>query len=357
MVIFQVVWWFHANNMQCCIFSVATDVFGKGVWPMLKELADPELQRLARKLPISVLQSRASSSAKKYIGAFRRWKAWAEEHNLTVFPVNEHCVALYLQHLGEKLESKSAVEDAVNGLNWVHSLAGVQSPTHSPLVQATAEGLKRSFAKPVQKKTPMSVDILSDIVRNAEMQPSLSNIRLATACLLAFSGFLRCDELIQLRPCDITITDDMMAVKIQRSKTDQLRQGDEVLIARTPNSTCPVSMLERYMRVAGIDKHSELFLFRAIIKSRHGEKLRPSGRITYSTLRELFRKKLVELGHPPNQFGLHSLRAGGATAAANAGVQDRLFKRHGRWKSEGAKDGYVEDSTERRLLVSQQLDL
>ena len=35
---------------------------------------------------------------------------------------------------------------------------------------------------------------------------------------------------------------------------------------------------------------------------------------------------------------MHSLRAGGATAAANAGVPDRLFKRHGRWKSESAKE-------------------
>ena len=195
---------------------------------MLKEFADPELLRLAKKLPSTVLRSRAPSLSKKYIGAFRCWKAWAEEHNLTVFPVNKHCVALYLHHLGEKLGSKSAVEDAINALNWVHNLAGVQSPTHSPLVQATAEGLRRSLARPVQKKTPMSVDILSEIVKDAEAHPCLSNIRLATASLLAFSGFLRFDELIQLRPCDITITEEMMAVKIQRSKTDQLRQGDEV---------------------------------------------------------------------------------------------------------------------------------
>ena len=65
----------------------------------------------------------------------------------------------------------------------------------------------------------------------------------------------------------------------------------------------------------------------------------------------------VELGHSPDRFGLHSLRVGGATAAANAGVQDCLFRRHGRWRSEGAKDGYVEDSAEKRLFVSQQLGL
>ena len=54
---------------------------------------------------------------------------------------------------------------------------------------------------------------------------------------------------------------------------------------------------------------------------------------------------------------MHSFKAGGATAAANAGVPDRLFKRHGRWRSEVAKDGYVKDSVEARLSVSQSLQL
>jgi hypothetical protein len=38
-------------------------------------------------------------------------------------------------------------------------------------------------------------------------------------------------------------------------------------------------------------------------------------------------------------FGLHSFRSGGVTAACKFGISDRLFKIHGRWKSENAKDG------------------
>ena len=56
-------------------------------------------------------------------------------------------------------------------------------------------------------------------------------------------------------------------------------------------------------------------------------------------------------------IGTHSLRGGGATAAANAGVPDRLFKRHGRWASESAKDGYVQDSLSSRLSVSKALGI
>ena len=62
-------------------------------------------------------------------------------------------------------------------------------------------------------------------------------------------------------------------------------------------------------------------------------------------------------GYDRRQFGLHSLRAGGATAAASAGIPDRLFKRHGGWRSETAKDGYVKDSEDARLAVSKGLQL
>ena len=51
-------------------------------------------------------------------------------------------------------------------------------------------------------------------------------------------------------------------------------------------------------------------------------------------------------------LGLHLLRSSGATAAANAGVNDRCWKRHGRWKIETSKDGYAADSLERRLEMS-----
>ena len=47
----------------------------------------------------------------------------------------------------------------------------------------------------------------------------------------------------------------------------------------------------------------------------------------------------------------NSFSTGGASAAANAGVSDRLFKRNGRWKTDRAKDGYV-NKVESILSVS-----
>ena len=87
--------------------------------------------------------------------------------------------------------------------------------------------------------------MLDKVVADTNKHPTLANIRLAIACLLAFAGFLHFDELVQLRPCDVEIDGSMAKLRIRQSKTDQLRKGDEVLIARTGSHTCQVAMLER----------------------------------------------------------------------------------------------------------------
>ena len=64
-----------------------------------------------------------------------------------------------------------------------------------------------------------------------------------------------------VRPCDFKISQEMMKIKILQSKTDQLRQGDELVIARTGNLTCPVAMLERYMNRTGMSLDDQRYLF------------------------------------------------------------------------------------------------
>ena len=111
-------------------------------------------------------------------------------------------------------------------------------------------------------------------------------------------------------------------------------------------------MVERYITLGEISGSPDLHLFRGITRTKNGVKLRKQGGLSYTRMRELLLEKLEKIGLNPKQYGLHSLRAGGATAAANARVPDRLFKRHGRWRSENANDGYVKDSLTCRLSVT-----
>ena len=103
---------------------------------------------------------------------------------------------------------------------------------------------------------------------------------------------------------------------------------------------------------------SDHFVFRALSKCKSGYKLVAINRpVRYSTIGKYFKVNFKDIVPDISLFSTHTLRAGGASAAANAGVQDRLFQRHGRWRSVAAKNGYVDDSLDSRLTVSKKLDI
>ena len=51
--------------------------------------------------------------------------------------------------------------------------------------------------------------------------------------------------------------------------------------------------------------------------------------LSYTTVRDMFKEMLMGIGADYRRFGVHSLRSGGATAAAAAGVEDRLLNSMG----------------------------
>jgi hypothetical protein len=145
---------------------------------------------------------------------------------------------------------------------------------------------------------------------------------------------------------------------LESSKTDAYREGRDVLISKTNTPTCPVNMLLRYLYLAEIPADSTDYIFRPLCfcKSVNSYKLR-SGKLSYTTARKILLSALETLGLNKKYFGLHSLRSGGATAAAAAKVEDRLFKKHGRWRTDKAKDGYVKENISERLSVTQNIGL
>jgi len=54
-------------------------------------------------------------------------------------------------------------------------------------------------------------------------------------------------------------------------------------------------------------------------------KYRATGGLSHTEMAESLDEKLKELDFPTEDFSLHSLRVGGATTGANAGVPDRLI--------------------------------
>ena len=74
----------------------------------------------------------------------------------------------------------------------------------------------------------------------------------------------------------------------------------------------------------------------------------------YSRAKELIKKELGKECLDPTKFGTHSLRSGGASAAAALGVPDRLFQSGG-WRSEKAWNNYVKTFLDLLLLVTRSI--
>ena len=95
--------------------------------------------------------------------------------------------ALYLQQLADFSKSKAAVEEACNALAWAHCTSGLAQPTSSPFVSATRDWVKRPLAKPEVKKSPVTIEMLEAMVWDVHQSGTLSDLTMATACLLAFA--------------------------------------------------------------------------------------------------------------------------------------------------------------------------
>ena len=119
-----------------------------------------------------------------------------------------------------------------------------------------------------------------------------------------------------------------------------------------------LELVNQYFKKGNIRYSCQKYIFRGIITTKSHSKLRSCDKhISYTCVRENVIEGLKNIVAETKLFGLHSLRAGGATAAANLGVNDRLFKKHRRWKSEKVKDGYIHESIETKLIVTKNVAL
>ncbi len=331
----------------------------KGIWKQVEQVQDPELRALAEQLPSVFKESLAHSSSKNYCYGFLRWKKWAGNYEeVSVLPAKPFYVALYLLRVLQDARSASVVDLAAYSINWAHRMAGIQSPTSEQCVKVVLECAKRRLSGKKVKKDVITAEMIEKCLEISDLE-KLADLRLITMCILAYAGFLRFDELQHLKRCDIQFCGHFLKLFIESSKTDQYRDGAWIVIARSDGFACPYRITQKYCESIQMPQESNEFLFRSITTKKDGSQcLRTDQKpISYTRARELFLQLFNKAGYKDCNLGLHGLRAGGASAAANGGIPDRLFKRHGRWKSESAKDGYIRDDLGALLSVSKCLGI
>ena len=186
--------------------------------------------------------SKSENTNKSYFNAFKRWETFITAQGHSALPASPIHVALYLTHLLQTGSSQYPVNNVVYAIKWAHECAGFTDPTKNAYVTSLQEAARRKASHSIQKKEPITKEMLIALCDKFIDESDLLIVKNITMILFCFASFLRFDEVSSLTFNDVIVRDDHLVLCIKKSKTDQYRQGSEVLIAKGTTSACPVSL-------------------------------------------------------------------------------------------------------------------
>ena len=324
-------------------------------------IRDPDLKKRALSLPSLAAARWAPSTSTKYLGGWEKWESWCRMHpESPARPAVAFYICLYVNDLVLSKCKYGALNTAAASIRWGHLSWGLDNPMDNQFVAIVLEGAKRTVGKPPsQQKEPMTVEMAKQVTELFGRGSNLLEHRSVVICLLGFSGFLRISELIEIQIKHLKFFDSHLEITIPKAKNDQEREGHIVHIARTFSEHCPVQWVGNYLAETGLGDEDENYLICRLAKTSRGHNAHGNRPLCDSTVREIFNRDIAPICEKlePGSYCLHSLRSGGASAAINNGVSERLIGKHGRWKSGFSRDRYLKDNKKQRLGVTVKLGL
>lgn len=283
----------------------------------------------------------APNTRRAYAADLRHFAAWCDTHGRGSLPASAETVAEYLAAHADVL-AVSTLQRRLSAISKAHQVTDHPSPTDTALVRRAWRGLRRTVAAEApqraarQGKAPLLPGDLRAMV--VALPDSLSGARDACVLLAGFAGGLRRSELVAIDLGDLQWRPEGLVVSLRRSKTDQEGAGRLVGIPHGHHApTCPVRATRRWIEVAGLRDGR---LLRSI--DRH-DNLGPS--LSGHAVAQIVQRAAAAAGLDARRYGGHSLRAGLATAAAQAGRSERAIAAQTGHRSVAVLRGYIRDGS------------
>lgn len=290
------------------------------------------LEPLLGHMNLLLSQSLAPSTLNLYRTAFNSYQSFCQDTYLELFPVNEFKLMLYVTSISNRLAFKS-IKTYISGIQFSCTMQGQNIPISSMhQLYYLLRGIRRTQGTSRSRPPRLPITVthlykLHNFINNKQI-PFMDKLLLWSAITTAFFGLLRSAEYTSshvkqynssytLLLSDVSFSPNLtyMAIKIRASKTDPFRTGCTVRIGATGNHLCPVSALYHFIR------------HRTSIN-------RPL--FTYSDGSYLTRSRIATIlfnCFQDYRINTHSLRIGGATTMASAGIPDSTIMILGRWSS------------------------
>ena len=281
-------------------------------------------------------QAKSNNTRRAYASDWDDFARWCQPYGFVPLPAKPETVALYLTALADALKP-STLGRRLATISQVHQAAGHETPTAAAPVRLVWAGIRRAKGTDQHGKAPAVTAELRRMVDTLEN--SLIGVRDRALLLIGFAGAFRRSELVGLDVRDVLSGHDGLTVFIRRSKMDQEGQGRKVGIPYGSHThTCPVRAYAGWLEKCGL---TEGPVFRSV--TRHG-KLQP-GRLSDRAVALIVKRAAEKAGLDPDKYAGHSLRAGLATSAAQAGVSERSIMAQTGHKSVVVARRYIRDGS------------
>ena len=256
-------------------------------------------------------------------------------HNLAYVNPSGDTLGVYTEYLAQRMKSAKSVKNYLSAVSLYHNLLGLLA---NNLDNFQYQTMRRALSltmrhSPIQRLA-IRPSLLAQICHVCD-HLSTPGLVFKVAFLLAFYGFLRQSNLAphcrtgldssrHTMRCDILIQAPVLVVLLKWTKIHQATQTPTAI----PIPTIPGHALDPVAAYQAMI---------ARVPTRHPSDpllALPRGRVLITRqLQTGLQAILSGLGYNARLYSLHSLRRGGATASARAGVNYLHIMRHGTWRS------------------------
>jgi integrase len=260
--------------------------------------------------------SYAANTRSAYASDWHTFTTWCDTHQRRALPATAETVLGFIGALANQVRV-ATIDRRLCGIAFYHRQNRQPDPTADPEVATVLRGMRRTHGTAATAKQALSVALLRQLV--SALSPSYRDTQTRAVFLLGFAGAFRCSELVSITIADLTFVPEGMLVMVQRSKTDQEAVGMHKAIPFGSDPvTCPVRAVQAWIKRAGMRSGP---LFRAF--TPHGA--RTQRRLPAHAVGRMLKRAITNQGLDARCYGSHSLRAGLVTAAAQAGVAERVI--------------------------------
>jgi integrase len=286
--------------------------------------------RLQDRVAALIESSISDNTRRAYQSDLAHFGAWGGQ-----LPASPAIVASYLAAHAQTLSVATLVRRMAT-ISQAHEARGLPNPCRSEIVRATLRGVKRTRGIAQKEARPL---LREDLFRVLDaIGAGVKDTRDRALLLVGFAGGFRRSELVGLDFADIERVLQGMVILLRHSKTDQEGAGRKIGIPYGRTRHCPVFALDRWLAVSGIESGP---VFRPV--NRHGRvatELLLSGEVVSLVVKE----RVAAAGMNPAGFSGHSLRAGFATSAAQAGVSSFKIRAQTGHASDAMLSRYIRDN-------------